>query len=517
MKTKASGTVTVGNLIKIAAFRYRHREALFCSATGRRYTFFQLNERTNRLANGLLGLGLQKGDVAAFLCTNRAEMVEIYFALAKTGIVGVPLNYRLAPVEMIQLMADFGVQTLIYENKFGTTAEMAKNQVLGLRTLIEIGGDLASFALSYEKVLADSSEAEPNAEVFEEDDYYMNLTSGTTGLPKAYILTQYNNALTVAGFPFLMDLTGADTVLTVFPMFGRVGFAWAGAAAYVGAKNVLYNFDPKGVLGLIESERVTVTNWVPTMASLVMANVDASQHDLSTLRAMIFAGATFPISVQEKVRKTLCPNIYEYYGMQETGVLTMAKAAEKARKPESIGQAIQFADVRVVDANGKDLPVGEIGEIIARSPGCTSSYYRSTEKSAGTFRNGWVHTGDLGRYDEEGFLFLSGRIKDVIITGGQNVFSPEVENVLVSHPAVADCCVIGLPDPIWGEAVTAIVIKVPGAQVSEEELIHFCKERIASFKTPKKVIWSEDPLPRTPTGKVIKYLLTEKYSNVTNG
>ncbi len=512
MRPKASGTVSVGNLIKIAAFRYRQREAIYCSATGRRFTFAQLNDRTNRLANGLLGLGLKKGDVAAFLCTNRAEMVEIYFALAKTGIVGVPLNYRLAPPEMIQLMADFGVQALIYENKFGPVAEAAKSQVQTLRTLIGIGEDLALFAHSYETILANSSDSEPDVEIFEEDDYYMNLTSGTTGLPKAYILTQYNNALTVAGFPYLMDLSGADTVLTVFPMFGRVGFAWAGAAVYVGAKNVLYNFDPKGVLGIIESERVTVTNWVPTMASLVMAGADASQYDLASLRALIFAGASFPLTVQEKVRKTLCPNIYEYYGMQETGVLTMAKAAEKARKPDSIGQAIQFADVRVVDANGKDLPVGEIGEIIARSPGCTSSYYRSEEKSAGTFRNGWVHTGDLGRYDDEGFLFLSGRIKDVIITGGQNVFSPEVENVLVAHPAVADCCVIGLPDPIWGESVTAIIIKTPGEEVSDEELVQFCKARIASFKAPKRVIWTDTPLPRTPTGKVIKYQLVEKYS-----
>ncbi len=512
MHPKASGTVSVGNLIKIAAFRYRHREAIYCSATGRRYTFGQVNERTNRLANGLLGLGFKKGDVAAFLCTNRAEMVEIYFALAKTGIVGVPLNYRLAPAEMIQLMADFGAQALIYEQKFAPVAEGARTQVASLRVLIGIGDELASFAAGYEKILADSSEAEPNVDILEEDDYYMNLTSGTTGLPKAYILTQYNNALTVAGFPFLMDLTGDDTVLTVFPMFGRVGFAWTGAAAYVGAKNVLFNFDPKTVLGIIQSERVTVTNWVPTMANLAIANSDLSQHDLSTLRAIIFAGATFPVSVQEKVRKYLCPNIYEYYGMQETGVLTMAKAIEKARKPESVGQAIQFAEVRVVDASGKDMPVGEIGEVIARSPGCTSSYYRSPEKSAGTFRSGWVYTGDLGRFDEEGFLFLSGRIKDIVITGGQNVFSPEVENIIMSHPAVADCAVIGLPDPIWGEAVTAIVIKAAGAEVSEEELVDYCKEHIAHFKAPKRVIWSDTPLPRTATGKIVKYLLTEKYS-----
>ncbi|MGB8648345.1 MAG: AMP-binding protein [Anaerolineae bacterium] len=513
MIPKASGTVTVGNLLKVASFRYRDREAIYCSSTGRRFTFAQLNARTNRLANGLLRLGLKKGDVAAFLCTNRAEVVEMYFALAKTGIVGVPLNYRLAPAEMIQLMADFGVRALLYEDRFGPIAEAARARMPQLRAFISIGNNLAPFATNYEKFLADSPEAEPVVEVVEEDDYYMNLTSGTTGLPKSYILTQYNNALTVAIFPVLFDLTIDDVALTVFPMFGRVGFAWIGATIYVGAKNVLYNFDPKGVLGLIESEKVSITNWVPTMASMVMANADAGQHDLSSLRAIVFAGSPLPASVREKAKKTLCPRIYEYYGMQETAVLTMAKPAEKERKPDSVGQVVHFADVRVIGADGKDLPTGEIGEVIGRAPGATASYYRDEKKSAITFRNGWVHTGDLGKFDEEGFLYLSGRIKDMIITGGQNVFSTEVESLLMSHPAVADCTVIGLPDPLWGEAVTAVVIKAPGAEVTEEELLQFCKARIAGFKTPKKVIWSDAPLPRTATGKVTKFVLVEKYSH----
>ncbi len=513
MQPKASGTVTVGNLLKVASVRYRDREAVCCSATGRRFTFAELNARTNRLANALLGLGLKKGDVAAFLCTNRAEIEEMYFALAKTGIVGVPLNYRLAPAEMLQLMTDFGVPVLLYENRFGPVAEAARSKMPQLRAFIGIGDNLASFAQNYEHFLAGSSEAEPDVEAFEEDDYYMNLTSGTTGLPKSYILTQYNNAIAVATLPFLIDLTGNDTVLTVFPMFGRVGFAWIGASVYVGAKNVLHNFDPKAVLGLIESEKVSISNWVPTMASMVMANSDASKYDLSSLRALVFAGAPLPPTVQQKVKQTLCPNVYEYYGMQETAILTMAKPADKERKPDSVGQVIHFAEVRVIGADGKAVPAGETGEVIGRAPGATACYYRDEKKSAITFRDGWVHTGDLGRFDEEGFLYLSGRIKDMIITGGQNVFSTEVESVLMSHPAVADCTVIGLPDPLWGEAVTAVVVKAPGAVVTEEELLQFCKARIAGFKTPKKVIWTDTPLPRTATGKVTKYVLVEKYSH----
>jgi fatty-acyl-CoA synthase len=309
-----------------------------------------------------------------------------------------------------------------------------------------------------------------------------------------------------------MDLTGQDTVLTVFPMFGRVGFAWAGAALLVGAKNVLCNFDPVGVPGLVESERVTISNWVPTMASLVLASADLRGHDLSSLRALVFAGAPFPASVLEKVKQSLCATVYEYYGMQETGVLTMAKGPDKARKPESVGQAIPFAEVRVIDSAGRDLPAGEVGEVIGRAPGATASYWRDEPRSAATFRDGWVHTGDLGKFDDEGFLFLSGRLKDIIITGGQNVFSTEVEALLLAHPAVADCAVIGLPDPTWGEAVTAVVLRAPGVPSTEEELIQYCKARLANFKVPKRVIWSTEALPRTATGKLLKYLLVERHT-----
>jgi len=178
----------------------------------------------------------------------------------------------------------------------------------------------------------------------------------------------------------------------------------------------------------------------------------------------------------------------------------------------SVGQVIFSAEVRIVDSQGKDVPLGEVGEIVGRVPTATAGYFKNEERTREVFRNGWVHTGDLGRFDEEGFLYLSGRLKDMIISGGQNVFSLEVENTLLSHPAVADCAVIGLPDDLWGELVTAAVVRTPGAEVSEEEIIKYCKERKAGFKAPKKVVWWEGPLPRTPTGKITKFVLVEKFS-----
>jgi len=512
MAEKASGTLTVGNFLRVAAVRYRGREAIFCSSTGRRFTFEQVNERANRLANGLMGLGLRKGDVAAFLCTNRAEIVEIYFALAKIGVIGLPLNYRLAVPELMELMNHCGAKALLFDPWFGKIAEEVRSRLPAVEFFVGMDPNLPQGPFwNYETLLSESAPDEPRVQISEEDYQYLNLTSGTTGLPKAYFLTHYNNA-TATTMAFLHDVTRNDVILTVFPIFGRVGFAWCAIGIFTGARNVIHQFQAKQMLELIQSEKVTLSNWVPTMASFVLAQPDLDRYDLSSLRGLVFSAAPLAPSLQQEIRRRICPNIYEYYGLQETGILTQLGPEAKNRKPDSVGQVIFSAEVRIVDAQGRDVPTGEVGEIIGRVPSATAGYFKNEERTREVFRDGWVHTGDLGRFDEEGFLYLAGRLKDMIISGGQNVFSVEVENTLLSHPAVADCAVIGLPDPLWGEAVTAVVVKREGAVVSEADLIAYCKERLAGFKTPKKVIWWEGPLPRTPTGKVTKFVLVEKFS-----
>jgi fatty-acyl-CoA synthase len=512
MAQKATGTLTVGNFVTVAATRYGDREAIFCSTTNRRFTFRQVNQRANRLANGLLGLGLKKGDVAAFLCTNRAEIVEIYSALAKIGVLGIPLNYRLAPTEMIDLMAHGDATALIFDPWFGEIAGQAKEALPGIRHFVGMGDHLPEFAAGYELLLEQSADTEPEVDVFEEDVMYMNLTSGTTGLPKSYLLTQYNNAAAAPFFTSYFDLTRNDVVLTAFPIFGRVGFAWCMASILAGARNVIHQFNPQEILGLVASEKVTISNWVPTMAAFILAMPDADKHDLTSLRALVFAAAPLTASLQDQVKERICPNIYEFYGLQETGIVVCIDPEQKAKHPASVGQVAFSADVRIVDPEGEDVATGTVGAIIARAPSATSGYFKNEEKTREAFRDGWFHTGDLGYFDEEGFLYLAGRSKDMIVTGGQNVFSVEVEDTLSAHPAVADCAVIGLPDDTWGEKVTAVVVKAPDTEVTEDEIIAFCKEKLAGFKAPKQVIWSTEPLPRTPTGKVTKYVLVDAHS-----
>jgi acyl-CoA synthetase (AMP-forming)/AMP-acid ligase II len=503
---RALGKAIVGNILTTAAVRYRDQPAIFCSTTDRRFTFREIDNRANRLAHALLSLGFRKGDVVAFLITNRAEIVETYFALARTGIVGLPLNYRLAGPEIYELMGAMNAKGLIFEARFFSVAEKATT----LKHLIQIDGDLANFAIEYETLLAEASESLPDNEIDESDPYYFNLTSGTTGLPKSYILTQYNNA-TLSPMFQAFDMTNGDVVMTVFPIFGRTGFAWVIGAMLYGVPNVLANFEASNALRLIESERVTMINVVSTMASMMLSAQAVTPRDISSLRAVLFVGATLPTNIREETIKGLCPHIYEFYGMQETGALVVSTPSDRKKRPGSVGRVIPFAEVRIVDEGGKDLEQDQLGEIIGRSPNTVTEYFNNEEKSVETFRNGWVHTGDLGSLDEDGYLTIRGRKKDMIVTGGQNVHAAEVEEIILRHPGVADCAVFGLPDDLWGERVTSLVIPKEGASIAPDELQRFCRQFLAGFKTPKEFIVEDGALPRTPTGKVQKFLLVQRF------
>ena len=504
---RSLGKMVVGNILATAAIRYPDAPAIYCSSTDRRFSFGEINDRTNRLAQALLGLGFRKGDVVAFLTSNRAEIVEIYFALARTGIVGLPLNYRLAAAEMLELMRAMGASGLIYEGRFATIAEPAAKT---LKHVIQFGGEKTSFALDYETVLSAASPETPDIEIDEADPYYFNLTSGTTGLPKSYVLTQYNNS-TLGPMFQIFDMTRRDVTMTVFPAFGRVGFAWIAGSILYGIPHVLANFEPKEVLRLIATERVTIFNLVPTMAAMLLPAQASAARDLSSIRAIVFAGASLPESIREQTVARLCPNIYEYYGMQETGALVVSTPEDRKKRPDSVGQAMTFSEIMIVDDVGRPLAPNQLGEIIGRSPNAVTAYFENAEKSAETFRNGWIHTGDLGSLDDQGYLTIRGRKKDMIITGGQNVHAAEVEEIILKCPGVADCAVFALPDDLWGERVTGLIVAHNNAEITPKQLDDFCRQHLAGFKTPKEFIIETEALPRTPTGKVQKFLLVERF------
>jgi fatty-acyl-CoA synthase len=437
---------------------------------------------------------------------------EIYFALAKTGIVGIPLNYRLAPAEIVTLMRSIGAKALIYSTRFAACAEAVRAQLAAVETYVGIGEGAPEWAQAYEDVLAAASPEEPEVDVQESDPYYFNLTSGTTGLPKCYLLTHYNNAILAPMFD-AFEVTTRDVFFTVFPAFGRVGFAWIGAGVMFGVRNVLTDFHPGELLGLIETEKVTIGNLVPTMAAMMLAEPSLPTRDLSSLRGLVFAGASFPEPLRLRVAAELCPAVYEYYGMQETGTLTLSTPEDRKLHPHSVGAPLCFAEVHVERPDGSNAAPEEIGEIVGRSVATCTSYFDNPARTAETFRGGFVHTGDLGMMNEDGFLFIKGRLKDMIVTGGQNVYAAEVEEILMTAPGVADCAVFGLQDETWGERVAALIVVRPGAAApSAEDIVAHCREQLAGFKLPRAIHFQTEALPRTPTGKVQKFLLVERFA-----
>ncbi|MEO8667805.1 MAG: AMP-binding protein [Bauldia sp.] len=508
---RALGKMVVGNILANAALRNPGGTAIICAGTRRRFTFAEVDQRTNRLARALLGLGMKRGDILAFLVSNRAESAEIYFACARTGIVALPLNYRLADGELVELTAALGATALLSEQRFAASAERLRGALPALRHLIVIDGPAAGASENYEAFIAPLPSDPVDIEIGEDDPFFFSLTSGTTGMPKAYLLSHYSNCAVVLSFQ-AMDVTRNDIVMTVFPIYGRVGISWILGSMLYGIPNVLANFDAPEVLSQIEAERVTVVNLVPTMAAMLLPAQAATPADLGSLRAIVFAGATLPPATRDRTIALLCPEIYEYYGMNEMGLLVLSTPADRQRQPDSVGKPIVFSEMMIVSEEGEPLGPNRIGELLGRSPLTTTAYFDSPDKSAETFRDGWLHTGDLGYLDSEGYVFVVGRKKDMIVTGGQNVYAAEVEDVLLRFPGVADCAVIGLPDDVWGERVTGVIIAAPGAQLNAADLDAFCRQRLAGFKTPKEFIVEHETLPRTSSGKVQKFLLVERFA-----
>ena len=506
---RSLGGMTVGNIIKTAATRFPAREALLCAGTGRRFTFRQLNVRSNQLAHALMALPLERGSVVAFICSNRAEILETYLALAKTGLVGLPLNYRLAPAELEVLINEIGAVTVIIEARFGGVLGHLKANCPTLNHAIWIGSDAPDSCRQYEEVLAAAPATEPDIAVDDAAPYYFNLTSGTTGLPKAYVLAQFS-ACAMHAAMLGQESRPEDVTLVVFPAFGRVGLGGLIMSMIAGTRSVLVNFEPREVVRLIHEESITLVWLVPTMAALILEIPDLTSGTLDSLRGIGFIGSMLPAAIREQVTARLCPHIYEGYGLQEAGILTMSTPDDRARKPDSVGQPVLFGEIRVVDVNGNAL-IGEIGEIIARSPNCITEYYRCPARNAEVFREGWFHTGDLGRFDADGYLYICGRVKDMIISGGQNIHSAEIEATLLGLSGVSDCAIIGLPHEVWGEVVTAVIVTAKGVMLTAQQVQDSCRATLASFKVPRIVVFQDDPLPRTPTGKVQKFRLVERY------
>jgi acyl-CoA synthetase (AMP-forming)/AMP-acid ligase II len=484
----------------------------------RRITYTEFDRRTDQLAWTLRELGVRQGDRVAALLVNSAAFLETLFATAKLGAVFVPINFRLAPPEVTYLLADSGADVFVWSAHLSALARAAlEGEGVRVRARLVVAGEPENGEADFESVLASGEPQACGIDVAGNDLCCLMYTSGTTGRPKGAMLTHDNylwNAInTVIGH----RLREGDRTVTVAPMFhiGGLGVHTLPLLYLGGTVALLSAFDPEKTLATMARERVTVQCLLPVMWAALMTVPGFETYDLSALQLGVIGGAPGPLPVLEFFQGKGVP-FQEGYGMTETApTVTILDADHVKEKNGSIGRPLFHVETRIVDEVDCDVSIGEVGELIVRGPNVFAGYWGLPEATAEAFRGGWFHTGDLGRMDAEGFITLVDRKKDMIITGGENVYPIEVEQVLYRHPAIREVAVVGVPHPRWGETPIAVVALMDGAHAIADELIAYARERLAHFKCPTRVEYVAE-LPRNAAGKVLKTTLRKEYGGQEN-
>ncbi|MBX3642360.1 MAG: long-chain-fatty-acid--CoA ligase [Rubrivivax sp.] len=506
--------INFGQFLRRRAFISPQLEATVEPAVGgRRLRFRELNARANRVANALRADGVKPGDRVALLMMNGAEFIETFFAVAKIGAVNVPLNWRLVADELEFILKDAGATVLVFDDAFAAAA--AELQRRGTRTelrrWVQLGGTTAPFAAAYEPWRDAASDAEPEPAGFDDDLLYIMYTSGTTGLPKGVMHSHSTVLWAMLTLSATADLHWGDRFLLSLPLFHVGALTPAMGCVYLGATLVILKaFDPKLSWELIRDEKITNTLMVPAMLQFMQAVRDPAAHDTRSLRWCMSGAAPVPVNLI-RAYADMGIEIHQVYGLTEScgpGCLILGEDA--LTRAGSTGRAYFHTDVRVIGLDGRDCAPDEPGEVLIRGPHNMLGYWKRPDATAMALRDGWLHTGDVGTMDAEGFVTIRDRMKDMLISGGENVYPAEVENMLLGHPALADAAVIGLPSPRWGEVALAVVVLKPGMSLAEAELLAWCKGKLASFKLPK-VARIVEQIPRNPSGKILKRVLREGF------
>lgn len=510
----------VGDMLTRNARVHGHKLGLVFEDT--RLSWLQVNERCCRIANALRAQGVKRGDRVGIYARNSHQWVEASFALSKLGAVVVTVNNRLAPSEVAYILNNAGATGLIVAKPELPAARRALAEAPGCTLLVGIECGEPE-VLDYETLLAGGAPTEPELDSpLRYDEPSMLLyTSGTTGFPKG---ATYTHGSTLVGMFVHVHAIGSRSthrVMLPSPLYSAAGTAGIYCALYVGSTSVIVNFDAEKVLGVLERERITFTNLVPTTIQRLLAREDFGNFDLSALDTILYGGSPIPVPVLQEAKRRL-PNVRfrQTFASTETGTAgTVLEPADHelalsdpafAHRLLSCGKPQVAVEVAVFDADLRPVPPGTVGEIGVRTEANIAGFWNHPEATAENIRDGWVFTGDMARIDEDGYVYLVDRKKDLIVTGAFNVYPSEVERVVQEHPAVFEVAVIGVPSAEWGEAVKAVVVLKPGATLAADELIRWCDGRIAGYKKPKSVDFVP-ALPRNATGKVLHRQLREPY------
>jgi acyl-CoA synthetase (AMP-forming)/AMP-acid ligase II len=484
-------------------------------------SYQQANERINKLANGFRGLGIQKGSNVAILLHNCPEFLETLFACFKAGLGSVPINFRLHPKECSFIIDNSEAEAVVLGEDFRDSLFALRKEMPRVKHYICITDPLEGM-LPYETLLKTQPPRFTDEEVERDHLAWLFYTSGTTGRPKGAMLTHHVlMVMTMNFFADMAPLGPDDVVLHAAPLSHGSGLYGIPNVAKAAANVILKSktFDPKVVFETIQRRRVTNMFMAPAMIKRLITSPEIDQYDLSSMRCINYGGAPIYEEDLKAAVKKLGQVFVQLFGQAESPMTIsylrkeehlLRGTAEEMKRLTSAGIPRTDLEVKIVDANDQELPSGEMGEIVVRGEVVMKGYWRNPEASAETLRGGWLHTGDLGVVDEKGYVYILDRAKDMIISGGENIYSREIEDVILKHPAVFEVAVIGVPDEKWGEAIKAIVALKPGQKATGEEIINFCKDHMASYKKPKSVDFIE-AIPKNPYGKVLKRELREKY------
>jgi long-chain acyl-CoA synthetase len=505
---------TVADVTRYHAHRRPDKTALFFE--GERISYATLDRRSNQVAQGLIAAGIRPQKRVAVLAKNAPVFFELWFGATKANAVLVPVNFRLAPPEVAFVVNDAQAELLFVGADYYATIEKVIHDLKTVREIIALDGKHGAWT-DYARWRDRQKTADPRLPVAGRDCAIQMYTSGTTGHPKGAQLSHDN---LLALLPSALKKWGVwrdeDVILVCMPLFHIGGSGWALVGLYRGVENVLTReFEPASILRQIEERRITKALFVPAMMLFLLQAPQARDTDFSSLDLIVYGASPAPLDLLRQAIKVFGCGLAQLYGLTETtGAITYLPPEDHGEhaieRMKSCGKPADGVEIRIVDAAGKDLPPGEVGEVICRTPQNMLGYWNLPEATARTIRGDWLHTGDAGYLDKDGYLYIYDRVKDMIVSGGENIYPAEVESALFGHPAVADVAVIGVPDSKWGEAVKAIVVRKPGAEVTAKELIDYARERIAGYKVPRSVDFVE-ALPRNPSGKILKRELRKPY------
>jgi len=472
-----------------------------------RLSYAQLDEASNKVANTLLGMGVSKGDQVAMLLSNSPEFVTIYFGVVKIGGIAVPLDVRYRLDELAFLFDNSQPKVLVSESSPLETIVPALSRFSYIEHVIDLNDKYEGQFHSYQELMAASSAPIAKVKVKPEDIAHVAYTSGPTVHPRGVMMSHQalvkEAAISGKGF----QQTDKDiVVLFALPMHHAFGLVVVMLTAISKGSMVvmLPGLSIESLLELIEREKATIFMGVPFVHTLIVgtAETEGIHHDLSSIRLWGTAGAVMPANIRQKIRQYFGLDAIDFWGMTESAAHVTCQSLNGAEKPGSVGKALPGWELKIVDSNGRVLPPNQPGEIIVGGP-IMKGYYTCPEATAEVIKDGWLYTGDIGRVDEDGELFLVGRNKDIIIVKGQNVYPSDIEEVLYTHPKVAEAAVVGIPDELRGETIRAFICLKEGEVVTEPEIKLFCRQHMADYKVPREVVFT-DSLPKTADGKICK-------------